>query len=198
MRIKGILLLTLLLFAMESFTQRMLVPFKNDKDKWGFRDMMDDKVVIKPQYDETGFSFKSGLCWVRLDKKYGFINEDGRMIVPATYDFAGEFSEGLAVVNIGRKVTEDIGDYVPGKFGFIDSTGKVVVPLQYSRAEFFHEGRALVEKDDKIGFIDLNGNLVIPAIYYVGDLYFKNGKVQVVLENGDEIYIDKDGNRVEE
>lgn len=192
------LLVALSLLSAVGSAQQNYFPFKNDQGKWGFKDMIEDKIVIPARYDEAGYSFKSGLCWVKLDNKYGFINGKGEMVVPAEYDFASDFSNGLALVNKGRRVSENIEDYIPGKYGFIDSTGKLVVPLQYSRAENFNDGMALVEINDKIGFIDTTGKLVIPAIYYVGGLYFVDGKVEVEDEEARSFFIDKTGKEIKE
>ena len=49
------------------------------------------------QYDEVG-KFYDGLAWVKLDYKYGFVDQTGKKITPLKYDFVGDFSEGLAMV----------------------------------------------------------------------------------------------------
>ena len=46
--------------------------------------------------------------------KYGYINKTGKVVLPAQFEFAEKFYEGLAVVKQG------------GKRGFIDATGKIV------------------------------------------------------------------------
>src|SRR5664280_1434644 len=40
----------------------------------------------------------SGLYRVVVDGKWGFIDRTGALVIPATYDAAGDFSEGLAAV----------------------------------------------------------------------------------------------------
>ncbi|MCO6498206.1 MAG: WG repeat-containing protein [Chitinophagaceae bacterium] len=192
------LIAVMLSFAGEVSGQDLWIPFKDDNGKWGFRDMESDKVVIQSKYDEIGFSFMNGLCRVKVKDKFGFINKKGEMVIPAEYDVVGDFSQGLAFVNKGRREATEDEAYVPGLYGFVDTTGKLVVPLKYSYAVSFNEGRALVELDEKIGFIDTTGRLVIPIVYYVGDLYFKNGKALVNSADGREFYIDKDGKEIKE
>lgn len=53
---------------------------------------------------------------VKKNGKYIFIDENGKQIVPGTYDFARCFKDGLAAV------------YKDGKAGYIDTTGKLVIP----------------------------------------------------------------------
>src|SRR5262245_834004 len=52
------------------------------------------------------------------------------MAIPARFDEAGQFSEGLAPVRIG------------GKFGYVDTQGEVVIPPQFDFANPFSEGVA--------------------------------------------------------
>ena len=114
--------------------------------------------------------------------KYGY-KHNGRIVIPAKYDDAWEFSEGLACVKTG------------GKRGFIDKSGAMVIPAKYDVAGSFSEGLAKVQINGKWGFIDKSGNMVIPAKYEVTGS-FSNGKAYVQL-NGRWFYIDKNGNEVQ-
>lgn len=118
----------------------------------------------------------------QTSKKYGYKDENGNIVIPAKYDDAYEFSEGLAFVKINWK------------WGCIDKTDKLVIPAKYDDAFEFSDGLADVEINGKWGFIDKTDKLVIPAIYdYVRE--FKNGKAEVEL-NDRWFYIDKNGNEV--
>ena len=61
------------------------------------------------------------------------------------YDFAGNFSEGLAVVEFD------------GKYGYIDKTGKEIIPPKYDYTQPFNNGVAIALKDGKIYLIDKYG-----------------------------------------
>ncbi|GHT46247.1 hypothetical protein FACS189454_07100 [Planctomycetales bacterium] len=74
------------------------------------------------------------------------MNKDGSVLVPAKYDDAGNFSEGLARVELGDK------------YGFIDKTGKEVIPFKYDDVYSFSEGLALVERQGREYYIDKTGN----------------------------------------
>ena len=111
----------------------------------------------------------------------------GDVVIPLKYDWAGSFSEGLAVVGI------------EGKWGFIDKSGNEVVPLKYGYADEFSEGLACVSltnkyKKDKYGFIDKSGNEVVPLKYdWAGS--FSEGLAMVKLD-GRWSFIDKLGNEI--
>ena len=111
----------------------------------------------------------------------------GDVVISLKYDWAGSFSEGLAVVGI------------EGKWGFIDKSGNEVVPLKYGYAAEFSEGLACVSltnkyKKDKYGFIDKSGNEVVPLKYdWAGS--FSEGLAMVKLD-GRWSFIDKLGNEI--
>jgi hypothetical protein len=81
------------------------------------------------------------------------------VVIPAQFDAAGEFSEGLAAVE-----KDD-------KWGYIDKTGKVVIPLtfaapngyiRYSGRGGFREGLAAVHfGGGRWGYINKTGKVVI-------------------------------------
>ena len=118
---------------------------------------------------------------------YGY-KHNGTIVIPARYDWAGLFHEGLA------------GVVINGKWGFIDKSGTLVIPARYDLAGDFSEGLAVVRTNGKYGFIDKSGNMVIPARYDDvldpnGVYGFKNGKAKVKA-NGRYFNIDRNGNEV--
>ncbi len=64
---------------------------------------------------------------------YGFINENGELVIDCKYDYADYFYEGLARVKNEK-----------GLEGYIDKTGKIVIDFQYSFADDFKNGVANV------------------------------------------------------
>lgn len=96
---------------------------------------------------------KNGFARVELDRKIGFINEDGEEIVPCKYDAAGDFSEGLAIVE------------AEGLSGFINEKGEESIPCKYQDAYGFSEGLAGVETEGGWGFINKDGEEIVPCKY---------------------------------
>lgn len=94
--------------------------------------------------------FQMKLYPIISNSKYGFMNSQGKLIVPALYNEVGPFQEGLAVVS-----KEDL-------FGIIDKKNQVVVDFQFDEILEFVNNRAIVRKERKYGVIDRLGKLIFP------------------------------------
>jgi hypothetical protein len=160
----------------------------------------------------------NGLNYFFYNEKYGFINKFGKQVISNEFEFASEFSEGLAyVVNengtygfintIGEYVipslyADEIGDFheglaavlINGKYGFIDKTGNLVIKNNFEGVcpEGFSEGLIKFSENRKVGFINKNGDIIVPPIYDDATP-FNNGLSMVVIA-GKAGYIDKEGN----
>lgn len=103
--------------------------------------------------------------------KWGFIDKEGREIVPCQYDDVHDFREGFASVELD------------GKWGFVDKDGAVVITYKYENAGYFSEGLAPVRMNTKYGFIDKTGQEVIPC-KYDGAKRFSEGLAAVKVNDG--------------
>ena len=93
-------------------------------------------------------------CKEGSNKKWGFVDETGVLIIPYKYEQVDGFSEGLAAVKL------------KGKWGFIDKNDKVVIPFKFAIATNFYEGVAPVMRGNgKWGFIDKSSTVVLPIKY---------------------------------
>ena len=86
------------------------------------------QVSHKKQYDEIGlFDMNhNGWAMVKKGKHLGFINYEGKEVVPTIYDEIELFDmyhSSWAMVKKGKNV------------GFIDYRGKEVIPLEYRNAD---------------------------------------------------------------
>ncbi len=124
---------------------------KNSELRHGIIDKS-GKLVIRQLFEWSGWSFSEGLLSVKIDGKWGFIDVDGKIVIPAKYKDAHDFSEGLAAVEFGENKNQ---------WGFIDKTGKIVVQPQFEDSWYFNDGLAAIEKDQKYGFIDKQGKIII-------------------------------------
>jgi hypothetical protein len=119
--------------------------------------------------------------------RYGLIDHNGKMVVPAMFKDTGSFHEGRCAVKQAYRT----GGY---GWGFIDKTGKVIVPIKYDRVHDYSEGLAAVHEPGGWGFVDLNGEWVIkPQFTNAGE--FNHG-IALVRTGGRQGLIDKQGNYV--
>ena len=84
------------------------------------------------------------------DGKYGFLNKNGQVLVPAKYDYVCDFHNGYASVQMNVEGTS--------RWGCINHDGVEVIPCIYENEIFFENGIALVSLDGEIGLIDVFAN----------------------------------------
>jgi len=105
---------------------------------------------------------------VAVDSKYGYMDASCRMVIPARFDEAFEFTEGLAAVKAGDK------------WGYVDRNGQFVIAPRFAGAFHFADGLASVQIDKSSalwGFIDRTGKLVIKPQFGMS-LWFSEGLVE--------------------
>jgi hypothetical protein len=120
-----------------------------DRSKYLHIDKTGKVVIDCGKYDGVG-SFKDGLAIVYLkDLGWGFINHAGKEVISPQFEQAGNFSEGLAVVQ------------VRGSWGFIDKTGRLVIEPKYEWCCGFSEGVAVVMKSNEVLLIDESGQTIL-------------------------------------
>lgn len=123
---------------------------------------------IRIKQGEPVKGFSEGLAVIKLRGKFGYIDRSGQLVIPAIYDLAGRFKEGLAAVASSNEK----------KFGFIDRQGKTIVPFAYDWAHDFSDGLALVKKNGLFGYVDKTGAEAIqPCFVTAND--FQNGLAPV-------------------
>lgn len=125
---------------------------------------------------------------------YGYLDRQGKEVVPATFLTAHEFQGDKAVVQLPSNeyalinkngtvlhkypytVVGNLGEGLlafketeDGKFGYIDVKGKIVIPPKYTSAMPFEHGYAVVnmaeDYTDQYGLINKEGKFIYPPIY---------------------------------
>lgn len=98
---------------------------------------------IEPKY-ENAEAFTEQIAAVKIDGKYGAINENGELVLPAIYDSMKYRSFGVLPASLN------------GEWYFLGADGN---PLfgPFEDAESYEFGFAAVKRDGKWGYIDKNG-----------------------------------------
>ena len=129
---------------------------------------------------------QSPLFPVKQGDKYGYINADGKVVIPLEFRLTTEFVDGLAVAAKGY-----------GKLGYINTAGQFVIPRRYGLAREFSEGLAAAGEvtANGFGYIDTAGNTVIPPTYFEANR-FSEGLARVMPNSSCTGFIDKTGSWV--
>lgn len=144
---------------------------------------------------------------VEIDKRFGYIDNEGKMVISLQFSQARGFSpDGLAAVKRGRHwgfidfqgklriapQFEAVSDFAGGlaafkyskwywlqaKWGYLNYQGKIVIEPQFNQAFSFSEGLALVRVGFLWGYINTEGVMMIePQFEEAGN--FKSGFARV-------------------
>ena len=106
--------------------------------------------LITSEFYDKAAPFADGMGMVSQDGKKGFVNSEGKEIIPCIYYEARSFADGLA------SVKKD------GKWGYINKKGEIVLPFIYKNAGTFEDGEASVTFDNgSQGLINLKGEVIV-------------------------------------
>jgi hypothetical protein len=147
------------------YQKETIVKFKNDYPDFPYPELIDQdlKLVGRQLYQYI----KQG--------KYGFMSRDGKSMIAPTFEYAGYFNNGLAVVSKN------------GKFGYIDKTGELLIDYKFDQSFDFKNGKSVVIKDEMYGLINPSGKYVLEPKYLdIGD--FSEGLMYVQSKKGFQYY----------
>ena len=132
------------------------------------------------QVKDPGIYPFQGLSADGKTMKWGFIDADGKVLIPPQWDGISleMVTDHVVVFNEGLgAVAKD------GKWGYIDTGGNLVIPTQFDLARPFFGGIAMVKLGNQVGYIDKTGQYVInPQFSDGGD--FRNGLAAVHGDSG--------------
>lgn len=109
---------------------------------------------------------------VMKNKKFGFYDRKGKLIIPIEYEKASDFIDGIAVVK-------------KGSYGVIDEFGKEILPNKYDNIFLGINRKVILEKDGKYYLSDLKKGeeIEVNYIYQLDDkkvIFEKNGFLGVM------------------
>ncbi len=122
---------------------------------------------------------------VVVDGEWGYINQQGEIILEPDFQYAADFHEGLAVVR------ESWG------WKYINAKGEIKIEGDFNNIRQFSGGKAAVQFDGRWGYINASGNFVINPKFR-GASRFSDGRAFVrSVDYREFYYIDESGDRIE-
>jgi hypothetical protein len=139
--------------------------------------------------------FHDGLAAIPVNKKWGYINTNGKIVISPQFIQPRKFRDGVLLTGKTEQYTFGIGQYPADRGQYIDRNGKQSNTQHYILNDF-SEGLALINDQRSLSYIDRSGKIVIKTGDYfqssAPDLYdFSEGLA--VTSRG---YIDKKGKLV--
>jgi hypothetical protein len=156
------------------------------------------KIVVKENFEKVGtYDWDAALIPAKLNGKWGFYNEEGKLIIPHTYE--GMMFQNVAALSGWYDTKQNsIQVFLGGKKMFIDKAGKeiseplydLVVETTHTGAGFFFkkDGKwALADKDKKVitefKYDQIRGPIGVNPFVYKGT---RDGKDFRINANGEE------------
>jgi len=158
----------------------------NHLGKEGFYYVQKENVTPPKLYDYIeGFHVCGGsdVSRVRVDGKWGFIDQAGREI-RVEFDAVEVFQENRARVRKGDKL------------GYINKKGEAVVPIKYDSLSDFAAGLAQARAGAKWGFIDNTGKVIIDLKYDEITGFTYPNKLAQARVGGEILFIDRSGKEI--
>lgn len=132
-------------------------------------------ILIEPKIDiDTLYYPSNDLCQVEKDGKYGYIDLNGKLVIPMEYRMAYPFSEnGLAFV-----ICEN------GLGGYINIDNEFVIDPIYDSGSTFRFGFAAVSKNGEYMYIYKNGNKAINNTFKYAGGFSECGLAKIQVLDG--------------
>ena len=119
-------------------------------------------------YDECG-SISDGLCAICQNGKWGYIDEDGQVVIPIEYD--ASWKEYPVFVLGSKRSSSKVKDYCygasdgyvvlsqNGKWKLCDTSGKIIIPFgEFEEIRPVFGGKCWAKKDGKWGVLKVGNN----------------------------------------
>jgi hypothetical protein len=184
-------------------TYNSISPFTEGRaiviDKQGFKVINEKGQALTSKPYNYISSYSNGRAAFALTKgqgseRYGYLDLQGKEVIPATFLNAGDFRDGKAVVKLkdkeyalirldGKRIATYPYAFVgalgngllpfqkvdSGKYGYINERGKEIIAPQYTLALSFEDGAAVVNTAEDYrwlyGLIDRDANFLIKPLY---------------------------------
>ncbi|MCP4437506.1 MAG: WG repeat-containing protein [Aureispira sp.] len=130
-------------YAMAMDFENGIAPVVDDEG-WAYINEKGE-VLLRPfVFDNGPDYFEGGLARFKENNKIGFMDDHGKKVIPANFDFAWPFKTETTSACNGCKeeFADETGEHKVirgGKWGLIDKTGNWVIPCEYDEIKGFGE-----------------------------------------------------------
>ncbi len=144
---------------------------------------------------------------VRQGEKWGLINMQGQIVLPADYDFIDDYTrQGLAIARKNGKtgILNSKGEAIVGfdyeqarllpqgvivlwqngRCGLFEATGKALTTMEFSKISPLDKNFLLSENGDKKGMLSPSGMVILPCEYQQIFALEKNAPFRKIQKNG--------------
>ena len=179
-----------------------------ENSKVGYADKT-GKIIVEPLYDaiESNFSeiyfAKKGISEVKNNNLIGYINHEGKQILPLEFSKIADFY-GIYDVKDAVTVAQKPDNKQNKKYGTIDRHNNTIIPFEYDFIGMDNRNDTLsfVKQKNNWGVINPFGKTVVPIRYssvkYLQKPNTKNALIEVFLDSSVVSYLDEKGNFLEE
>lgn len=182
------------------------IKFKNKKGKCSFF-RKNGKQINTNEYFDDARDFSEDFAAVCTNEKWGYIDSNGKKVIPCQYDYAGQFEEGKAIVlddkevfhiinRFGQKIKSFLAcmvydyvndfavcEYEDDKFTMLTNAGFRINNIAYEKVwPFNSRGIAIVKENGKFGCINKKGEVTIPNV--CDEIFDTNEGLYVVQYKG--------------
>ncbi|GAP96726.1 WG repeat-containing protein [Leptolyngbya sp. NIES-2104] len=182
--------------------------------QWNYVQKNGNVAISNLKFDGDIFAprFSEGLAAIKLNGKWGYIDQSGNLVVQPKFDTSGDFSDGLASVEIDAKPVKGLSISIGGKWGHINRSGEFIIQPKFNYTREFSNGLAVVEGsasptsnelfelfgsdvEKNRGYVDKTGNLAIP-LKFKNTYPFSDELAVVELDSQTKGFIDTKGNLI--
>ena len=127
------------------------VQTENNKIRYGLINTKSED-ILPPIFQWLKLS-DNGLYKFKMNEKYGFVDNNGKIVISNKYHRIGKFEDDLAVVTVKMEAN----GYGKGSclYGFIDNRGKEILPSVYEYMGKKSEGKVVLMKNNIWGIFDI-------------------------------------------
>lgn len=127
---------------------------KEPLEKTGIPNLAEYDMIFEPH---EGYAVAVKNNGSLINQKHYFLNENGEAAFETEFDFAYDFSDGLAVVQFADD---------QGKWSVIDLNGEIILQTPYRILPFSERLAPFFNRNkQKWGYININGDKVIPEMF---------------------------------